>query len=72
MLVELNRENLANLLASTNLPLDWSEEFMELNLGWFDEVFWWDRQAIVDSKLTDEELFELYKRIMNFWNNVFS
>lgn len=67
MLVELSRIDLANLLAGTNVPLDMTDEVMDLRFGWFDDMFFWDIAAVIESNVSDEDLFDLYKRIQNYW-----
>ena len=67
MLVELSRRDLATLLAGTLVPLDMTEEVMEMGFGWFNDMFFWDITAVIESNVSDEDLFDLYKRIQNFW-----
>lgn len=67
MLVELSRRDLATLLGGTFVPLDMTEEVMELGFGWFNDMFFWDITAVIESNVSDEDLFDLYKRIQNFW-----
>ena len=67
MLVELSRRDLATLLAGTNVPLDMTDEVMDLRFGWFDDMFFWDITAVIESDVSDEFLFDLYKRIQNYW-----
>lgn len=67
MLVELSRRDLVTLLAGTNVPLDMTDEVMDLRFGWFDDMFFWDITAVIESDVSDEFLFDLYKRIQNYW-----
>lgn len=67
MLVELSRRDLATLLAGTLVPLDMTEEVMDLNFGWFNDMFRWDIAAVIESNVSDEDLLDLYKRIQNYW-----
>ena len=67
MLVELSRRDLATLLAGTLVPLDMTEEVMDLGFGWFNDMFFWDIAAVIESNVSDEDLFHLYKRIQNYW-----
>ena len=71
MVVELNRDDLATLLAGTDVP-DIDElinEILGKRLGWYDNNVVWDRLGIIESDLTDKEIFDLYKRIIDIWNN---
>lgn len=67
MLVELSRRDLATLLAGTLVPLDMTEEVMDLRFGWFNDMFRWDISAVIESNVSDEDLLDLYKRIQNYW-----
>ena len=67
MLVELSRRDLATLLAGTLVPLDMTEEVMDLRFGWFNDMFRWDIAAVIESNVSDEDLLDLYKRIQNYW-----
>ena len=67
MLVELSRRDLATLLAGTLVPLDMTDEVMDLNFGWFNDMFRWDITAVIESNVSDEYLLDLYKRIQNYW-----
>jgi hypothetical protein len=67
MLVELSRRDLATLLGGTLVPLDMTEEVMDLGFGWFNDMFFWDITAVIESNVSDEDLFDLYKRIQKFW-----
>jgi hypothetical protein len=67
MLVELSRRDLATLLAGTLVPLDMTEEVMDLRFGWFNDMFRWDITAVIESNVSDEDLLDLYKRIQNYW-----
>ena len=67
MLVELSRRDLATLLAGTNVPLDMTDEVMDLCFGWFNDMFRWDITAVIESNVSDEDLLDLYKRIQNYW-----
>lgn len=67
MLVELSRRDLATLLAGTLVPLDMTDEVMDLNFGWFNDMFRWDIGAVIESNVSDEDLLDLYKRIQNYW-----
>ena len=67
MLVELSRRDLATVLAGTYVPLDMTEEVMDLRFGWFNDMFFWDIAAVIESNVSDEDLFDLYKRIQNYW-----
>ena len=67
MLVELSRRDLATLLAGTLVPLEMTDEVMDLRFGWFNDMFRWDIGAVIESTVSDEDLFDLYKRIQNFW-----
>lgn len=66
MVVELDRKDLAMLLAGTEVPLEMEDELLGKRLGWFDNKFVWNRIEIINSDLTDEEIFELYKRVVNY------
>ena len=67
MLVELSRRDLATLLSGTLVPLDMTEEVMEMGFGWFNDMFRWDITAVIESNVSDEDLLDLYKRIQNYW-----
>jgi hypothetical protein len=67
MLVELSRRDLATLLSGTLVPLDMTEEVMEMGFGWFNDMFFWDITAVIESNVSDEDLLDLYKRIQNYW-----
>ena len=67
MLVELSRRDLATLLAGTLVPLDMTDEVMDLRFGWFNDMFRWDIGAVIESNVSDEDLLDLYKRIQNYW-----
>lgn len=67
MLVELSRRDLATLLAGTLVPLDMTDEVMDLRFGWFNDMFRWDIAAVIESNVSDEDLLDLYKRIQNYW-----
>ena len=67
MLVELSRIDLATLLTSTGVPFDMTDELLDLRFGWFDDSFFWDIEAVIESNVSDEDLFDLYKRIQNYW-----
>lgn len=67
MFVELSRRDLATLLAGTLVPLDMTDEVMDLNFGWFNDIFRWDITAVIESNVSDEDLLDLYKRIQNYW-----
>lgn len=44
-----------------------TEEVMDLRFGWFNDMFFWDIAAVIESNVSDEDLFDLYKRIQNYW-----
>lgn len=67
MLVELSRRDLATLLSGTLVPLDMTDEVMDLRFGWFNDMFRWDIGAVIESNVSDEDLLDLYKRIQNYW-----
>jgi hypothetical protein len=68
MLVELNRSQIITLLTSIYPPYEWINELEHRKMGRYvggmNDHWEWDRRAIYESKLFDEDLYELYQELL--------
>ena len=67
MLVELNRSQIITLLTSIYPPYEWIDELQHRKMGRYvggmGDHWEWDRRAIYESNLFDEDLYELYQEL---------
>ena len=69
MTVELDRWDLVRLLTSINPDYEFINDLKNLGfgtyIGGFNDRWDWKPNKICDSKLSDEEIYELYKKLKN-------
>ena len=67
MLVELNRSQIITLLTSIYPSFGWIDELTHRGMGRYvggmGDHWEWDRRAIYESNLFDEDLYELYQEL---------
>ena len=69
MTVELDRWDLVRLLTSINPDYEFINDLKKLGfgkyIGGFNDIWDWKPNKIYDSSLSDEEIYEIYKKLKN-------